>query len=667
MRFTSMARGVTTARRWVAATIIAVLAAGTAPARASSATGQEGSGPAGSGQQEPASIMLVLDASGSMAADDAGGEGTRMEAARTALSDAVDNLPEDASVGLRVYGATEPNDEKTEAACTDTQVVVPLGPADAGALKDAVADVEPSGFTPISHALTQAADDLGDADNRHIILVSDGEETCDPDPCETVEQLTQDGIDVQIDTVGYGVEEVAQGQLRCIAEATGGAYLSAPDADSLGVALSKLSTRALRGFSIQGTPVEGVDRTSTATAPLLEPGQYTDSITTGAEESEYYALAPAAPGHALHVSVTSRPPSTGDSFDEESFALEVTDQDGASCGYEHGFRFADLGLSGAVTAGVYVDQECVETGEDLLLKVERDGDGTRPAPVELVVREVPIAENPDDLPAGLDGEIAVPDELADKQGEAKPIVGGTSFSDAVPLEPGTYVEHLIPGEQVYYSLPVGWGQSAQLIVEGPTDDSVLSDEMYEYLWVRPTFHEPDRRLVSNPNSDPYASYDLGSPPERYAVVVPEVRYRNALDSYPSEARWVNEAGTFYLTLSIPPKYQGNAEGRPVPIEFTVAVNGEVTGVPAFPEKSGADSAATTEAAGAGDVDESTADAAPTTDEAVTPSETGSAASDAAGGQDRSTLWWVAGGALALLVASGGGLWVAANRGRSQSS
>ncbi len=655
----------TTTRRWVSAASITALAVVAAPAWAST-TGE------GDGSQEPASIMLVLDASGSMAAEDAGGGGTRMEAARAALTEAVDNLPEDADVGLRVYGATEPNDEKTEAACTDTQVVVPLGPSDPAALKDAVKDVEPSGFTPISYALSKAADDLGEAENRHIILVSDGEETCDPDPCETVEQLSADGIDVQIDTVGYGVEEKARGQLRCIAEATGGTYLSAPDGESLEIALDKLSTRALRGFTVQGTPVEGVDRTRTDEAPVLEPGQYTDTITTGTKEAEYYSLAPVAPDHRLQVSVTSRPPSTGESFDKETFALEVSDQDGDSCGYNHDFRFHDLGLSGAVTTVLTVDEDCL-TDDPLLLKVERGGDGKRPAPVELVVRAVPVALDVDSLPEGVDGEITVPDELAPRQDDAEPVVGGGSFSDAVPLQPGTYVEHLIPGEQVYFSTTVDWGQSAQLIVEGPTDDSYLSDEANDYLWVHAAFHEPDRRAISNPNSSAYASYHLGSPPERYAVVVPEVRYRNALDSYPSEARWVSEAGTYYFTLAVPPKYQGDAEGRPVPVEFTVAVEGEVTGVPTFPQGGDAAStAASSSITGDADATDAADAAARTASDASTGTATPTPQAASVDGttedeSDRSLLWWVAGGALAVLLASGGGLWVAANRGRSQSS
>src|SRR5699024_12709700 len=49
-------------------------------------------------------LLLVLDASGSMA-EDAGGGQTRIQAAKDALRTVVDELPDDAEGGLRVYGS----------------------------------------------------------------------------------------------------------------------------------------------------------------------------------------------------------------------------------------------------------------------------------------------------------------------------------------------------------------------------------------------------------------------------------------------------------------------------------------------------------------------------------------------------------------------------------
>src|SRR5699024_4759075 len=58
----------------------------------------------GNGTDDAGKLLLVLDASGSMA-EDAGGGQTRIEAAKDALRTVVDELPDDAEVGLRVYGS----------------------------------------------------------------------------------------------------------------------------------------------------------------------------------------------------------------------------------------------------------------------------------------------------------------------------------------------------------------------------------------------------------------------------------------------------------------------------------------------------------------------------------------------------------------------------------
>ncbi|MFT4011212.1 MAG: VWA domain-containing protein, partial [Nocardioidaceae bacterium] len=50
-----------------------------------------------------AKMILVLDSSGSMK-EDAGGGQSKIAAAKSALRSVVDGLPEDAEVGLRVFG-----------------------------------------------------------------------------------------------------------------------------------------------------------------------------------------------------------------------------------------------------------------------------------------------------------------------------------------------------------------------------------------------------------------------------------------------------------------------------------------------------------------------------------------------------------------------------------
>ena len=126
-------------------------------------------------------LMLVLDSSGSMAEPDASGS-TKIAAAKQALTTVIGGLPDEAPVGLRVFGASV-FDRSDPGACTDSQQVVPVGPRDRAAMTTAVRRYEPYGETPISHALREAADDLGATGPRTVVLVSDGEATCPPEPC----------------------------------------------------------------------------------------------------------------------------------------------------------------------------------------------------------------------------------------------------------------------------------------------------------------------------------------------------------------------------------------------------------------------------------------------------------------------------------------------------
>lgn len=180
-------------------------------------------------------VLLVLDQSGSMATRDAAGV-TRLQAAQRAMASVVDSLPDGTNVGLRVYGATVRVAGKAmpgSAACTDTQLVVPIGPIDRTALKQKVAGARSYGDTPISYSLEKAIGDLGTDGPRSVVLVSDGEESCSADPCATAMRLAGSGVSLHVNTVGLQTTGTARSQLQCIADKTGGKYYDAADNASL--------------------------------------------------------------------------------------------------------------------------------------------------------------------------------------------------------------------------------------------------------------------------------------------------------------------------------------------------------------------------------------------------------------------------------------------------
>lgn len=428
------------------------------------------------------SMVLLMDSSGSMRDPDGSGE-PKIDAARTAVTTAVAALDPSEQVGFRVFGATVLGGENNPAACTDSQLVVPIAADNRAALSSAVDDYEPKGDTPIGFALQEAAGDLGDQGNRTIVLVSDGLATCDLDPCEVAEDLAGKGIDLTIHVVGLDVDVQAREQLRCVATAGRGVYFDADDAESLTAAMDRLSTRAYRPFTVQGDAVEGTSGASSA--PELKPGgQYTDSLANQGSV-KHYAISRTQPGTSVHVGVSALP--GFDSTGQVRVGLETLAGD--ECGWDYAQTSHDLTtsdvyalLSAQVSAYPTPDRKTDPCGQETSLLVvvemtdwEAEISGT---PYEIVVAEEPPVADGQTLPK------APKDTTWEEMriGAAKPIDAGTSCNDAPILEPGqTYESELLSGETTFFRVPVDFGQRVQAQVDFPAPDPALSQQFEDSL------------------------------------------------------------------------------------------------------------------------------------------------------------------------------------------
>ena len=179
------------------------------------------------------SRMLVLDASGSMWGQIEGV--TKIEIARDVFKDIVNDWPDDTETGLIAYGHRAKGD------CTDIEVLVPPGPLDRQALFSTVDALKPVGKTPLSDAVRLGAETLKFTENKAtVVLVSDGKETCNNDPCELAKELEQFGVDFTAHVIGFAIaSREEQESLRCLAENTGGDFLLATSAGELEEALRK--------------------------------------------------------------------------------------------------------------------------------------------------------------------------------------------------------------------------------------------------------------------------------------------------------------------------------------------------------------------------------------------------------------------------------------------
>lgn len=210
-------------------------------------------------------IELILDASGSMNARLPSGD-SRLAAAKNAVSQVVAGLPKDTTLAFRAYGHQSPREKHD---CSDTQLLVPFGAvADIGAKVDAGSRaLAARGYTPITRVLELAAKDFisaGKKGEKAIVLVSDGKETCDGDPCATAAALAAADALLSIHAIGFEVDLAAKKQLQCIARVARGTYADAGDAAQLAAALrqavvAKMETVAPLGKEPGNLKVQGAD------------------------------------------------------------------------------------------------------------------------------------------------------------------------------------------------------------------------------------------------------------------------------------------------------------------------------------------------------------------------------------------------------------------------
>jgi Ca-activated chloride channel homolog len=110
----------------------------------------------------------------------------------------------------------------------------------AAAINRAVDAINPKGMTPISEAVRQAAQQLRYTEQKAtVILITDGIETCNADPCALGKELKAAGVDFTAHVVGFGLSDEEGRKVACLAENTGGKYIQAQDGKALTTALTR--------------------------------------------------------------------------------------------------------------------------------------------------------------------------------------------------------------------------------------------------------------------------------------------------------------------------------------------------------------------------------------------------------------------------------------------
>ncbi|MER9003059.1 MULTISPECIES: VWA domain-containing protein [unclassified Mesorhizobium] len=175
-------------------------------------------------------VIIILDASGSMWAQIDGKP--KLEIARESLRTVLQSVPGDDEIGLMAYGHRE------KGSCDDIELIVPPQAGSASAISAAADSLKFLGKTPLTAAVKQAAEALKyTEDKATVVLITDGLETCEGDPCALGKELEASGVDFTVDVVGFGLTADEGKQIACLADNTGGKYIQASDEKALQEAL----------------------------------------------------------------------------------------------------------------------------------------------------------------------------------------------------------------------------------------------------------------------------------------------------------------------------------------------------------------------------------------------------------------------------------------------
>ena len=192
-------------------------------------------------------ILFVFDGSQSMYGR--WESGRKVDIAQRLMTEMLDSLQslhsDNFQLALRVYGHQKPVPPQD---CNDTKLEVPFRDNNIGQIKQRLRSITPKGTTPIARSLLRAANDFPPCENCRniIILITDGVEACDEDPCAASRMLQKKGIVLKPFVIGIGLDKGFQETFECV-----GTYFDAADEETFQNVLGVVISQALDNTSAQ--------------------------------------------------------------------------------------------------------------------------------------------------------------------------------------------------------------------------------------------------------------------------------------------------------------------------------------------------------------------------------------------------------------------------------
>lgn len=189
-------------------------------------------------------VLVIFDASNSMRGKWNGHEKIVI-AKKLAhqLIDSVSKLP-NVQLALRVYGATvkyPPGD------CKDSKLTIPFKQKNIQEIKQYIDKLKPTGITPIEYSLLQSVNDFPDKKSlNNIIIITDGIEECNGNPCQARGYLESQGIIFKPFIIGIGLNKNQIQTFNCV-----GTYIDSEQKDLFNNVIQVLEQQKLNKTTLQ--------------------------------------------------------------------------------------------------------------------------------------------------------------------------------------------------------------------------------------------------------------------------------------------------------------------------------------------------------------------------------------------------------------------------------
>ncbi len=164
--------------------------------------------------QERTRILFLIDASLSMKNEWRGG--SKWDVARIALSNIADSiaLVPNCEMGMRVFGHMYPEPDKN---CHDSHLEVRIDSNNSKSIKKKLAEIRPKGITPLVYSIEKSVGDFGNLSAKNIlIIITDGEDACNRDPCSVAQLLQKNNILLRPFIIGMSLQAKSFEEMQCM-------------------------------------------------------------------------------------------------------------------------------------------------------------------------------------------------------------------------------------------------------------------------------------------------------------------------------------------------------------------------------------------------------------------------------------------------------------------